>query len=140
MASYSSEDFLADAKIRYVKKLNACSLDICPYGLAEDWWINDPKKWPNLEWPEVYAYLVETPGIFTREAMKNRKSLEAHNQFISGWVKTVFYYQVPSSDVMIMKAEVTPSQRLNDEPHLPWVAITIKEENIIAAHCSCMAG
>ena len=140
MSSYSSENLTPEAKVRYSRKLHACSLEICPYKLAEDWWQNDPAKWPKLEWPEVYLYLVETPGVFTREAMKNRKSLEAHNQFLSGWVKTVLFYRVPSSDVFIMKAEVTPSQRLNDEPHLPWVAIHSKGENVIAAHCTCMAG
>ena len=140
MSSYSSKNLLPDAKKRYLQKLNACRLEICPYQLAGDWWINDPTKWPKLEWPEVYTYLVETPGVFTREAMKNRKSLQAHNQFASGWVKTVFHYRVPSSDVIIMKAEVTPSQRLNEEPHVPWIAITTKGENVIAAHCTCMAG
>ena len=28
---------------------------------------------------------------------------------------------------MIVKAEVMPSQRLNKNPHLPWVAINLRE-------------
>ena len=57
--------------------------------------------------------------------MKNRKSLEAHNQFSSGWVRTVMHYNVPAKkQVILMKADVMPSQRLNETPHVPWVAIS----------------
>ena len=70
------------------KKLELCGLkQICPYQLPGDAWIDNHTKWPSLEWPEVYDYLINTPGVFTREAMKNRKSLEAHNQFTSRWVR-----------------------------------------------------
>ena len=73
--------------------------------------------------------------------MKNRKSLEAHNQFTSGWVRTVHYYPVEHKSIAIFKAEVTPSQRINDECHTPWVALSMKDTvHVIAAHCSCMAG
>ena len=39
------------------------------------------KEWPALEYPNIYHYFVKAPGVFTREFMKNRKSLEAHIQF-----------------------------------------------------------
>ena len=51
--------------------------------------------------------------------MKNRKSLEAHNQFISGWVRTVYHNQKIGSSFMTLEAEVMPSQRLNENAHLP---------------------
>jgi len=41
--------------------------------MAADLWQNDPTTWPTLEYPEVYTYLIDTPGVFTRESMKNRK-------------------------------------------------------------------
>ena len=71
--------------------------------------------------------------------MKSRKSLEAHNQFRNGWVQTVFHIEAPQN-LVIFKANVTPSQRLNESPHTPWVAISRGDEAIIAAHCTCMAG
>ncbi|KAK2141068.1 hypothetical protein LSH36_1171g00030 [Paralvinella palmiformis] len=43
--------------------------------------------------------------------MRNRRNLEAHNQFESGWVKTVLYYKPIDSPHCILKADVTPSQR-----------------------------
>ena len=33
------------------------------------------------EWPDVASYLTETSGVFTRKSIRNRRSLEALNQF-----------------------------------------------------------
>lgn len=116
-------------------------MERCPYQLPADVWVDDPTKWPELEWPEVCSYLINSPGIYTKEAMMNRKSLEAYNQFSSGWVRTVFCYKKSKNSVfMLLKADVTPSQRLNDSPHTPWVAINVNISNVITAHCTCMAG
>lgn len=71
--------------------------------------------------------------------MSNYKSLEARMYFHAGWVQTVFSYMLPGNQRCILRADVKPSQRMNDEPHRPWVALT-KDGNIIAAHCNCMAG
>lgn len=142
MSSYNTDSLPPEAKERYKKKLELCGLgQKCPYQLPADAWNDDPTKWPSLEWPEVYDYLINTPGVFTREAMQNRKSLEAHNQFTSGWVRTVRHYSVPHKSIVILKAEVTPSQRVNDECHTPWIALSVKNTvHIVAGHCSCMAG
>ncbi|KAK2143704.1 hypothetical protein LSH36_819g02023 [Paralvinella palmiformis] len=72
--------------------------------------------------------------------MRNRRSLEAHNQFESGWVKTVLYYNPIDIPHCILKADVTPSQRVNDTPHHPWIGLHEKDRVVIAAHCDCMAG
>ena len=72
--------------------------------------------------------------------MKNRKSLAGHNQFTSGWVRIVYHYQNIGSNFMILKAEVMPSQRLNENPHLLWVAINLRGTLAETAHCTCMAG
>jgi len=141
MSSYNYRELDAEARKRYLEKLGVLGLEECPYEMAADLWQDDPTTWPTLEYPEVYTYLIDTPGVFTRESMKNRKSLEAHNQFSSGWVQTVFHY-VPSSssDIFIMKADVKPSQRLNDPPHTPWISINKTTTAVINAHCTCMAG
>ena len=33
---------------------------------SSDAWKNDPTKWPDLEFPDIYVYLIETPGVFTQ--------------------------------------------------------------------------
>ena len=141
MATYNIEDIGGEAKAGYYKKLKDVDLDCCrPYQIPSDSWKNDPAKCPGLEFPDIYVYLIETPGVFTRESMKNRKSLEAHNQFISGWVRTVYHYQKIGSNFMILKADVMPSQRLNENPHLPLVAINLRGTSVETAHYTCMAG
>ena len=72
--------------------------------------------------------------------MKNRKSLEAHNQFISGWIRTMYHYQKTRSNFVILKAVVMPSQRLIEDPRVPWIAVNSLSTMIETAHCSCMAG
>ena len=72
--------------------------------------------------------------------MKNRKSLEAHNHFISGWVRTVYHYQNIGPNFVILKAEIMPSQRLNEDPHLPWIAVNSLSTMTETAHRTCMTG
>ena len=90
MATYNIEDIGGEAKARYYKKLKDVDLDSCLYQIPSDAWKNDRTKQSDLESPDIYVYLIKTPGVFTRESMKNRKSLKALNQFISGWVRTVY--------------------------------------------------
>ena len=79
MASCNIEEIGGEAKSRYSEKLKLVHLDLWPYQIPADSWKNNPTKWSALEYPDIYHYLVETPGVFTRETMKNKKSLEAHN-------------------------------------------------------------
>ena len=71
-------------KERYRKKLlswhgnsNASPDVLDPYNFSEEKWINDSTWWPSLEYPSIYAYLIDTSGEFTREKLKAFKSLEA---------------------------------------------------------------
>ena len=52
----------AEAKHRYFKKLDTVKLKDCPYRLPADSWLNDPRQWPNIEYPDIYDYLINTPG------------------------------------------------------------------------------
>ena len=61
--SYQYFDELpGEAKERYLEKLNAVKLKECPYRLPAGCWSSDLATWPNLEYPDIYEYLVETPG------------------------------------------------------------------------------
>ena len=117
MAGYNYELLCVEARTRYVEKVKACGLSACPYDTLAHYLVNDPIEWPQLEWPEVHDYLIHTLGVYTREAMKNRKDLEMHRQHASGWVHTVLFYQESCNSTL--KADVTPSQRLNEKGILP---------------------
>ena len=56
------------------------SLD--PYKIPAEGWVDDVARWPPIEFGHVYVYLVDTPGGYTREALKAFKSLEAYNYYL----------------------------------------------------------
>ena len=78
-------------------------------------------------------------GIYTKESMKNFKSLEAHKQFRAGWVQTIFHMKVKGSKNVIFKTVVRPSWAVNDDPHNPWVAVD-PDGTVLVGHCDCTAG
>ncbi|VDI18732.1 Hypothetical predicted protein [Mytilus galloprovincialis] len=127
------------AQGRYSTKLVLINSDECPYKFPAGVWKNNPSCWPDLQFGDVYSNLIDSPGIFTRASMKSYKSLDAHNYFQSGWVQTVYSYKPATSAYTILKADVRPSQRLNEEPHHPWVALS-GDGSVAVAHCNCMAG
>ena len=53
-----------------------------PYQIGSEEWKDDVTLWPPVEFGQIYTYLVETPGPFTREMMKAYKSLEAFRYYI----------------------------------------------------------
>jgi hypothetical protein len=59
-----SENLDYVARERYKTKLVAAGLEFCPYQLEAGRWINDPTKWPDMQYPDIYSYLVDTSGIY----------------------------------------------------------------------------
>ena len=53
-----------------------------PYDIPEHKWVDNVALWPPVDYGEIYHYLIETPGPFTREKMKAHKSLDAFNYYI----------------------------------------------------------
>ena len=53
------------SKERYLEKVKIIGMAECPYTIAAEIWENNPMQLPDLEHPEVYQYLNETPGVFT---------------------------------------------------------------------------
>jgi len=88
------------------------------YSLSEEEWIDDITKWPSIEFGDVYNYLINSKGLYTKESLKCYKSLEAYNYFASGHVQTVYVYE--SSDenkYAIQMAKANPSQKSAANPH-----------------------
>ena len=61
--SYEYRDTLKEeSKSRYFKKLKVAELNECPYRLPAGVWLDDPTKWPDIQYPDIYDYLINTPG------------------------------------------------------------------------------
>ena len=51
----------AKDKVRYRQKLKVAGLDNCPYSITVGW-KNEPKRWPDVTYGDIYDYLINTPG------------------------------------------------------------------------------
>lgn len=103
-------------------------------------WIDDVTKWPEVEFGQIYCYLIDSPGEFTRETLQAYKSLDAYKYFHSGWVHTCYYHELDGGKKCIIKAKINRSQALSEKPHEAWVCLSKKQASVVAAHCTCMAG
>ena len=136
---FASLDY--EARRHYVEKLKQGSAVSMPdpYSIPDGSWIEDVTKWPSIEFSDVYTYLIETRGPFTKDKLKAYKSLEAYNYFHNGYVRTVSMYCC-EGDIAILKAKVNPSQKSPDQNHEAWAAVCKQNGCIRTAHCTCMAG
>ena len=137
---YNSLGYIA--KKRYSEKLTVDGKEIQdPYEIPADSWIDDITKWPKVEFGDLYTYLIETKGQFTKENLRAYKSLEAYNYFYNGYVRTEWYHAI-SSTVCVLKARVNPSQKSADKANEAWVMLSSTEVTaaVKTGHCTCMAG
>ena len=57
---------------------------------------------PNIEWPDIFNYLVNSSSTYTFKTLKNYKSLEAYQYFVAGWVKEVHVRNSNSKEDIII--------------------------------------
>ena len=100
------------------------------------------KKWPAVEFGQIYVYLIDSPGSYTWETMKAYSSLEAYQQFFNGWMRTCYLLEV--SNTLLLKAKVmrsqAPAQALTDTPHEASCAFDKLDATVLTVHHTCMAG
>lgn len=111
-----------------------------PYSLSGQW-VKDPAKWPKLQWPDIYLYLIEKPSVYTKEKIKAYKSLDAYHFVLCGHVQDIEYQEL-SHDFCVLRTEVLPSQWQGHKIQLykTWAIINKSNNYILTVNCNCMAG
>lgn len=128
----------AGAKERYREKLDKINLTVSdPYTFGQGQEISEAIL-PDIEYPDIYNFLINTPSPFTKEELKAYKSLDGYKYLLAGWVGDIALHVV-GSEAMVVTAKVRHSQSVTASPLQPWIAA--KQNGIvICAHCTCMAG
>jgi len=133
----SSVDYLTQK--RYSEKLQIEGVSMPdPYELGDEVWSDDMSLWPDLQYGDIYNYLIESKGQYTATSLKAFKSLEAFNYFFNGHVRTLYCYRFEY--FAIMNAKVNQSQKSPDETHTAWVILHQATAEVKAGHCDCKAG
>ena len=132
---------------RYKEKLQllGCSEDpyftleqkgrVCNSGDCMLEWID----WPSVSYADIYNYLINTPSEYTHEMLKAYKSMDGYNFYVNGWVSNIVVTQVEGKQHYLFIATVKHSQTLSATPLKVWVGCKSNGE-VVAAHCTCMAG
>ena len=126
------------AKRRYLQKLNSVSDKTDdPYTVSTEP-LTVQSTLPDIQYPDIYNYLIETPSAYTKDDLKAYRSLDAYKYLIAGSVGEVSVHHVDDK-VSIVRAKVRHSQSPKAPPLLPWVAAN-SDGTIVCSHCTCMAG
>ena len=127
---------------RYKQKLSLSGFDVPdPYSLPSAAWSDSVSSWPSVDYGNIYNYFVNTPGMYTPEALQSYKSLDSYSLFHAGHVQTVLWHPVSEeSPVCILRTKVTRSQSVQEKAYEAWATVHKSNGQISAAHCTCMAG
>lgn len=147
MASVYSQyysELNGEAKRRYEDKLKMilygkdpfCYLEADKSSISSLEWY----EWPDVTYPDIYNYLINTSSFCTHEQLKAYKSMDGYNFFSSGWVSNpiVIGNQIARPKVFILMSLVKHSQKLSAPPLKVWVA-TRQNGEVLCTHCTCMA-
>ena len=143
-SQYYKELKTQEEKDHYLSKLTLQNEVVLsdPYNIERDSWKTDVMLMPDIAYPDIYSYLVETPSKFTKEGLKANKSLDAFLFFLAGHVQKVYITTLKENkDFHAIETEVLPSQRQGQKTKMykVWVIVHTKGW-ILSGNCTCMAG
>ena len=107
-----------------------------PKLLPDGEWKNDVAKWPLMDLGKIFSFILEHKE-FDVDYVGKYKTQKAYSYFDSKFVGTILCWI--NQDRCILKAEVTPSQKVRDDPRSVWICAK-PNGDIVCAWCSCTAG
>ncbi|KAL1276487.1 hypothetical protein QQF64_036110 [Cirrhinus molitorella] len=94
---------------------------------------------PDLQYPDIYNYLINFPSSYSGDSLKAYKSLEGYKWTQSNFVVNIQLWSLPTKTCFVVIGRVKHSQKLNDPPLKPWVVVR-NDGVVLGAHCNCTAG
>ncbi len=140
MSTYTSQLTVKDRENYFIKLTLSDGQQLPdPSGITE--WEEDVTKWPDVQWPDIHLYLVEKPSVYTREKLRAYKSLNAYNYVMCGHVQSIQHHDI-DPEFCVLRSKVLPSQRQGHKTEMydAWAIVNRKENYILTANCTCMAG
>ena len=127
LLSYARELSTQDREF-YFNKLTLTNGVRLPDPCTINEWVEDVSKWPNIQWPDIYTYLIEKPSVYTREKLRAYKSLDdAYEYVVCGHVQNVKYHdmtRVLCGEIRILYYVLIPVNTFNRlQPQTPPVAL-----------------
>ena len=90
-----------------------------------------------VNYGKIFAYIINKKA-FDIEYVSQYKTKKAYSYFISEFVHEIFSFNFGAVKIGL-KAKVTPSQKVREDPRETWVLCT-KGGDVLVAHCTCTAG
>ena len=126
----------------YAKRLKTNYLKTNPNELPEQAWLDDLQKWPGIDNGKLFSYILRVKAVAVKYIGKY-KDQKAYSYWMSGFVDAVYFAKCPSDGKFtFLKGNVSPTQKLQDDPHKVWVCIegTEKDCRIVTSWCTYTAG
>ena len=139
---YSQEEINRALKVEYQNRLKQHGISTDPKSIPDAAWIDDVSKWPELDDGKLFSYILKVKAVET-DYIGAYKDQKAYSYWMSGFVGAVWICASPTDkDVVFLKSEVCPSQRIHDDPHKVWVCVKGGEKNhsLCTSWCTCIAG
>ena len=109
VSSHEYLDHLSkEENTRYMFKLHVlgtCDPYTAPAAVFQP--LKTAKSLPDLQFGDVYIYLVENPSPYTAARMRAYKSTDCYKYFQSGWVNNAAVWEVKDKKFFIVKAKVS---------------------------------
>ncbi|XP_061926076.1 uncharacterized protein LOC133664977 [Entelurus aequoreus] len=97
-------------------------------------------KVPDLQYPDIYNYLINFLSSYSGESLKDYKCLEGYKWTTSGFVTNLQLWCLPAKNSVVITGSVRHnSQKMADPALKPWVLVR-NDGVVLGAHCHCTTG